>query len=105
MSTACVVVGYPVIAKKDFEWIQAVRKTNDRLYSVVEPHFTFVFPTEKLSADELAQHTASKVKQFPRIPISLTEAIVVEDDRTHFKSPIRPEITQDWPKSARGSSP
>lgn len=48
-----VVLGYPIINPANFEWIQSIRKTNDRLYKVVKPHFTFVFPTSKLSEDDL----------------------------------------------------
>jgi 2'-5' RNA ligase len=77
---SAVVLGYPTLEKHDFEWIQLIRKANDRLFSAVDPHFTFVFPTEKLSAEELIRHVRSKIERQPKITVQLTDAIVVRDD-------------------------
>jgi hypothetical protein len=81
---SAVVLGYPTLDKADFEWIQGIRKANDRLFDVVDPHFTFVFPTEKLSVDELVQHIRSRIDRQPKITFKLTRAIVVEDDSREF---------------------
>jgi len=41
---ALAVVGYPRLNNDDYRAIQDFRKENDELYySVIEPHFTFVF--------------------------------------------------------------
>jgi 2'-5' RNA ligase len=79
-----VVLGYPIISPADFEWIQNIRRTNDRLYEAVNPHFTFVFPTTKLSEDDLIRHTRQKSKGISKIKVTLSKAVVVEDDSKTF---------------------
>jgi hypothetical protein len=60
--------------------IQVIRASRDRLYTAVDPHFTFVFPTEKLSAEALADHTESVIQGCSKIGFVLTKALVVKDD-------------------------
>jgi hypothetical protein len=79
-----VVLGYPIISESDYAWIQHIRKTEDRLFEAVKLHFTFVFPTGKLSVDELAHHTELKSAGCAVIHVRLTKAIVVEDDSKTF---------------------
>ena len=44
------VLSYPEIEKKHYDWIQTLRKDNDELYyNVVEPHFTIVFPVSNFN--------------------------------------------------------
>jgi 2'-5' RNA ligase len=75
-----VVLGYPKINQTDFDWIQAIRKTDDRQYEIVKPHVTFIFPTTKLAEDELATHVRRKVASIKRFNITLSKAVVIEDD-------------------------
>lgn len=80
-----VVLGYPNISEADFDWIQGIRKESDKhYYGVVQPHFTFVFPTDKLPADKLAEHVKTKAKDAPAIQFRLDKAVVVEDDSKTF---------------------
>ncbi len=79
-----VVLSYPAISKSDYDRIQSLRKIHDRLYEVVEPHFTFVFPTAKLSIEDLAEHVALKSADTHKIAVTLVKAIVVEDDSKTF---------------------
>ncbi len=79
-----VILGYPIISKPDFDRIQSLRKTYDRLYEVVEPHFTFVFPTTKLSIEDLTEHTMLKSADTHKIAIILAKAIVIDDDSKTF---------------------
>lgn len=79
-----VVLSYPVISKPDYDGVQDLRKNHDRLYRVVEPHFTLVFPTTKLSATELIRHTKLKSSGAHKIAITLSKATVVEDDSKAF---------------------
>jgi hypothetical protein len=79
-----VVISYPVLPTSDFDRIQNLRKIHDRLYEVVSPHFTFVFPTTKLSIEDLVAHTKLKAADAHKIAIVLTKAIVVEDDSKKF---------------------
>jgi len=42
---SCLVLAFPELSNKDFQLIQEFRKDHDALYySVVDPHFTIVFP-------------------------------------------------------------
>ncbi|MFO7890546.1 MAG: hypothetical protein R6V04_09435 [bacterium] len=38
------VLAYPELSDEDFNLIQNYRKVNDIFYSMVDPHFTIVFP-------------------------------------------------------------
>ncbi|HTQ16113.1 2'-5' RNA ligase family protein [Mycobacterium sp.] len=94
-----VVLAYPTLNQTDFEWIQAIRSAEDRLFEAVQPHFTFVFPSEKLSVEDLADHTELKMRGQQRIAFTLTKVILVEDDSRSFyhvflvPSLGKPEIT------------
>lgn len=79
-----VVLGYPEITPEDYQKIQGIRRAHDSLVDVVEPHFTFIFPTEKLGAFELAAHVRSRIGDMGRIAVALTRATVVEDDSGNF---------------------
>ncbi len=79
-----VVLGYPKISQADFDWIQGIRETHDRQYEIVKPHVTFVFPTTKLAEVELIGHVRQKVTSINRFTISLSKALVVEDDSKKF---------------------
>ena len=62
---ALVVVNYPTLTEKDFQWIQSVRKKYDKLfYDVVNPHFTLVFPIENISFESLAKHIQKVAENF-----------------------------------------
>ncbi|MEO8863148.1 MAG: 2'-5' RNA ligase family protein [Candidatus Saccharimonadales bacterium] len=78
------VLGYPNLSKADFDWIQGLRRAHDKLYGVVKPHFTLVFPTNKLPLDDFVKHIESKIVKRSKITIKLTQAIVVEDDSKTF---------------------
>ncbi|MCB1172544.1 MAG: 2'-5' RNA ligase family protein [Leptospiraceae bacterium] len=50
---AFLALAYPEISKSDFDLIQSYRSENDALYfSVVEPHFTIVFPVSDIPQSE-----------------------------------------------------
>lgn len=80
-----VVIAYPKISQKDFRWIQAIRKINDRrMFHVVKPHVTFIFPTTKLDAVKLARHVTEHVGDFKAIKIKLDSAKVVQDHNKKY---------------------
>lgn len=61
------VIAYPKISKKDFNFIQDYRKTNDpKYFSLVDPHFTIVFLALNFSEsefiDEVVRQTAGITK-------------------------------------------
>ena len=56
ITMALAVIAYPVLDKKDYRFIQDFRKQHDPLlYSVIEPHFTFVFPVKGMLKDDFTQ--------------------------------------------------
>jgi hypothetical protein len=82
---AYLALAYPDIDQSDYDWIQDIRKTHDKRYfNVVQPHFTLVFSTTKLSLEEFTQHIKEKAERFQAFDISLDSAKVVEDDSKEF---------------------
>jgi len=52
------VIGYPTISEKDYNWIKDIRKEHDELYfNVVKPHFTIVFSTFNIKQKDLIEPT------------------------------------------------
>jgi hypothetical protein len=59
---AVAVVNYPTLRKEDLEWIQSIRRKNDPLYyTLIQPHFAVVFPTEKMSEGMMIEHVKRKI--------------------------------------------
>ncbi len=53
---------YPELKPDDFKWIQKIRKTYDRHYHLVNPHFTLIFEIDKVTAESLSRHIRSVIK-------------------------------------------
>ncbi len=82
---AYLALSYPDIDQSDYDWIQDIRKKHDKRYfDVVQPHFTLVFSTNKLSLEDFTQHVKEKIEGFQTFDISLDSARVVEDDSKEF---------------------
>jgi len=78
-------VSYPNISEVDFNWIQDIRKNHDpRYYSIVKPHVTLIFGTDKLNQKELLGHVKKVSESLSKIAINFDSAIVVEDDSKSF---------------------
>ncbi len=78
---AKVVVAYPKFNKKDFDWIQSIRKESDILYyKVIKPHFTIVFPVfTEINNKDLVNHVKQKSKNQKPFDISLEKAVINDD--------------------------
>lgn len=82
---AYLALAYPDINQADYDWIQDIQKKRDKRYfDVVQPHFTLVFSTNKLSLEDFTQHIIEKAERFQAFEISLDSAKVVEDDSKEF---------------------
>lgn len=80
-----VVIAYPRFAYKDYKWVQTIRKEHDaKMFDVVKPHVTFVFPTNKLSADSLTKHVREHLAEFKSFPVVFDATKVIEDDSKAF---------------------
>jgi 2'-5' RNA ligase len=79
------VVAYPSIDKKEFQWIQSIRKEHDvRYYKVIEPHFTIVFPVEEISVDMFTSHVQKILDKIGTFFFVLRCAQIVKDSFSNF---------------------
>jgi len=87
-----VVIAYPDISQKNFEWIQSVRQKNDpAMFNVVKPHVTFIFPTSKLDINSLIEHVRTQISGFKSVTVNFDSTKVVEDDsKTYFHTFLVP---------------
>lgn len=82
---AFLVVGYPKLSNKDFAWIQAYRKINDpRYFSVVEPHFTIVFPMFDMPKAKFIDETKRRIQNLKAFKFELNVATVNQDDSGEY---------------------
>ncbi len=77
-----VVLVYPDMSRTDYNWIQNIRRLHDRQFSMVEPHFTVVFPTEKITEQELLWHIESVRIELQSFDFKLTRARMQENIHT-----------------------
>ncbi|OGU54814.1 MAG: hypothetical protein A2V66_06935 [Ignavibacteria bacterium RBG_13_36_8] len=79
------VLSYPEIEKKDYDWIQSIRESHDeRYYKVVEPHFTIVFPTFNIDKNIFINHIISKTKKIKPFYFVLRCAMIVKDSFSDY---------------------
>lgn len=74
------VIAYPELSAGDLEGIQSYRKKNDeRYFSVVEPHITFVFPTDVLNREAFVAEIKKQVVDVRAFDIVFRVAVVNKD--------------------------
>ena len=79
------VLAYPQLEKKDYEWIQSFRsKYDERYYSLVLPHFTLVFPVFNLDEQPLITHVQKVSKNFKEFYFVLRCAQIVKDSFSDY---------------------
>jgi len=79
------VLAYPQIEKKDFEWIQSIRaKYDERYFKVVDPHFTIVFPVFNTNEKQLIDHIEKTAKGFKEFYFVLRCAQIVKDSFSDY---------------------
>ena len=80
ISMSHLVIAYPEIKKKDYDWIQNLRNKHDILYySIVKPHFTFVFPIFNLNRKQLTSEIKEKSEGSKEIDFCLRCAVLNKD--------------------------
>lgn len=67
------------ISAYDHAWIEAIRVRHDPQQQMVDPHFTFVFPFEGLSSDEVFGHAQTVANEASPIRFRLAQAAAVRD--------------------------
>jgi len=65
------VIAYPQLSATDLEQIEDFRRDNDKMFSVVRPHFTLVFPVTDLSIADFASEIKKQVKGMNAIRFSI----------------------------------
>lgn len=83
---AKVVVTYPKLDQKDLDWIQEIRKESDEMYySVIDPHFSIVFPVfADISDEDFIKHIEEKSLGFKSFDFILRKAVVNDDAFNDF---------------------
>jgi hypothetical protein len=79
------VLAYPQLEKKDFDWIQSFRARHDeRYFNLVQPHFTFVFPVDNIAQDNFVNHVEKTAKKFKEFYFVLRCAQIVKDSFSDY---------------------
>ena len=79
------VLAYPQLEKKDYEWIQSFRaKYDERYFNLVRPHFTFVFPVDEVVPEDFVNHVEKISKNFKEFYFVLRCAQLVKDSFSDY---------------------
>jgi len=89
-----VVIAFPTVSRSDYAWIQDVRKEFDRQFDMVDPHFTIIFPTTKLSESEMLNHIETLGLDTKPFTFTITQAIVEENT---FQKSFQIHLVADKP--------
>ncbi len=74
------VIAYPNISNKDYEFIQEYRKNNDpKYFSLVEPHFTIVFPSPDIAEKDFILEIERQVKNTNKFEFIIRCATINQD--------------------------
>ncbi|MEW6196830.1 MAG: 2'-5' RNA ligase family protein [Bacteroidota bacterium] len=79
------VLAYPSIEKKDYDWLQSVRaKYDERYFNIVEPHFTIVFPVFDIDEKVFIKHVEKITKNIKTFYFVLRCSQVVKDSFSDY---------------------
>ncbi len=79
------VLSYPDISEKDFEWIQKIRKEHDELYyKVAAPHFTIVFPVFNMEPDLFIKNIKNMAENIKAFDFTMRCAVIVKDSFNEY---------------------
>ncbi len=73
------VIAYPNLSDNDNMQIENYRKANDRMFTMIRPHFTFVFPVAGISIPEFTTEIQKQLYQVQPISFALRCATVNKD--------------------------
>jgi 2'-5' RNA ligase len=74
------VVNYPTICADDFAWIQEIREQEDELnFSVIDPHFTLVFPIVEIDRATLVNHVNRSSQGIQPFDFTIQCAVLCND--------------------------
>ncbi len=82
---AYLVIAYPGISQKDFEWIQNYRQQNDpRYFSVVDPHFTLVFAINDINKEQFLDEVEKQISDILPFDFTINVATINQDDSSKY---------------------
>jgi len=76
---ALLLIACPELIHTDLELIQGYRKAHDKLYKIVDPHFTFVFPVHGISIADFSAEIKKQLLGENSIMFCLKSAIANKD--------------------------
>ncbi|MBS1772159.1 MAG: 2'-5' RNA ligase family protein [Bacteroidetes bacterium] len=74
------VAAYPELLVSDYELIQDYRRKYDRIFNLIEPHFTFVFAVTDFTIEDFATEVKKQFNETAPIHFSLRCATINKDD-------------------------
>ena len=79
------VLAYPQLEGKDYDWVQSIRAQYDeRYYKIVDPHFTIVFPVFDTDPKSFIKHAETIAKKFGEFYFVLRCAQIVKDSFSDY---------------------
>jgi hypothetical protein len=84
---AVLVVAYPTLSQADYTWIQALRTQHDSHHPLIAPHFTVIFPTDRLDPMVMLDHVVTRTRTITHFSFILRCATTVKDSfstKTHL---------------------
>jgi 2'-5' RNA ligase len=78
------VIAYPKLTDEDLLRIENFRKENDKMFDVVRPHFTFVFPVADISVADFTAEIKEQLKQAEPISFCLRCSTINKDDFSEY---------------------
>ena len=81
---AYLIIAYPNLNEEDYRMIQEFRKQNDFYYSIVEPHFTIVFPVSDIEKDLFIDEAITNSKNIKAFDFEIRCATVNRDSFSDF---------------------
>jgi len=76
------VIAYPQLAPDDYKLIQDHRREHDKLFTVVEPHFTLVFPVADSRVPDFTKEVKRQLEGAKSVPFCIRCATVSKDTFT-----------------------
>ncbi len=74
------VIAYPRISRKDYQFIQEYRKNNDpKYFSLVRPHFTIVFPTPDITEKDFVSEIEKQTRNNNKFNFTIRCATINKD--------------------------
>ncbi|PTS98544.1 hypothetical protein DBR11_14545, partial [Pedobacter sp. HMWF019] len=64
---AFALIAYPILSADDNHLVETCREKHDKLFSVIKPHFTLVFPIDGVTAKEFTDAVASHLSNVKEI--------------------------------------